>query len=122
MGNIHYLSTPVDAQARLLEQWIAHTIAQHTDKDVARRWMEMASETARKYPGPPHPSQSELELAMLSDMDTEQREAVLGAVQAYLESYFNDVRGQLMSIHGDILRLQKRVAELETAAMVAKDY
>lgn len=119
MGNIHYLSTPVDAQARLLEQWIAHTIARHTDKAVARRWMEMASETARKYPGPPRPSQPEL--AMLSDMDADQREAVLDAVQAYLESYFNDVRGQLMSIHGDMLRLQKCVAELETAANSARD-
>jgi len=118
MGDIHYLSTPSDAQGRLLEQWIAQTIAEHADADVARRWMELASETARKYPGPPTPSQATLELGMLADLGEQQRVAVLDAVQSYLESYFNDVRGQLMSMHADMLRLQKRVAELEAADQV----
>jgi len=113
MGDIHYLPTGETAQARLLEKHIRKTISSHPDQKVARRWNELAQASLKKYPGPPMPSQSVLDLDMLSRLSDEEREEVVDAVQGYLESYFEDVRQQLIKMHSDMLRLQKTVAEYE---------
>ncbi len=113
MGDIHYLPTGETAQARLLEKHIQKTISSHPDKNVAKRWNELAQVSLKKYPGPPIPSQSVLDLDMLSRLNDEERDEVVDVVQAYLESYFEDVRQQLIKMHSDMLRLQKSVAEYE---------
>ncbi len=115
MGDIHYLPTGETIQARLLEKHIEKTISSHPDKDVAKRWNELAQASLKKYPGPPMPSQPVLDLDMLSGLTDEQRDAVVDAAQSYLEGYFEDVRQQLIRMHSDMLRLQKKVAEYEQA-------
>jgi len=113
MGDIHYLPTGETAQARLLEKHVQKTISGHPDQKVAKRWNEMAQASLKKYPGPPMPSRSVLDLDMLSRLTDEERDEVVDAVQSYLESYFEDVRQQLIKMHSDMLRLQKTVAEYE---------
>ncbi len=116
MGDIHYLPTVEGAQARLLEKQIERTISSHPDKDVAKRWNELAQASLKKYPGPPSPSRAVLDLDMMSRLNDQERDEVVNAVQGYLESYFEDVRQQLIQMHGDMLRLQKKVAEYESDA------
>jgi len=111
MGNIHQIPTDATAHARLLEQLVSASIASHPDSEVARRWTDMAKETLARYPGPPLPSQAELNLDGISQLSAEDRDAVMVSVTAWLENYFNDVRAQLMDVHRDLLSLQKRVAE-----------
>ncbi|MEE9335792.1 MAG: hypothetical protein V3U65_17000 [Granulosicoccaceae bacterium] len=113
MGDIHYLPTGETIQARLLEKHIEKTISSHPDQNVAKRWNELAQASLKKYPGPPMPSQAVLDLDMLTRLTDEEREAVVDAAQGYLESYFEDVRQQLIKMHSDMLRLQKTVAEYE---------
>jgi len=71
----------------------------------------MAQVTLARYPGPPLPSQADLNLDGISQLSAEDRDALMVSVTAWLESYFNDVRAQLMDVHRDLLSLQKRVAE-----------
>ena len=113
MGDVHKIATSRESRARLLEQWIAETISQHPDKVVAARWAEMAKETAVKFPGPPSPSQTEINLNCLETLSTNDKEVVLDELERFMSSYFDDVRQQLMRVHAELLRLQKRVAELE---------
>lgn len=117
MDNVHHLRTSADSQARLLEQWITETIAQHPDAYVASRWAEMARETARKFPGPPAPSKTELNISELDSLTDKDRERVIAEVDLYVGSYFDDVRQLLMQVHSELLTLQKRVAELEKNEM-----
>lgn len=113
MDNVHHLRTSTDSQARLLEQWITETIAHHPDEYVAARWSEMARETARKFPGPPAPTKSDINLDELQSLTDGDKERVFSEVEAFIGSYFDDVRQQLMQMHGEMLKLQKQVAELE---------
>ncbi len=122
MGNIHYLSTPSDAQARLLEQLITRTIANHPDAAVAKRWSELARGTATKYPGPPPPTQKQIDLDSIKGLSDDDRQQVLDSVQGFLESYFNDVRDQLMAMHAELLRCQKTIAEFETVQAVKDQF
>ncbi len=116
MDNVHHLRTSTDSQARLLEQWITEIISEHPDAMVAKRWTEMARDTARKFPGPPIPSQTELNLNDIESLSEQDKERVFSEVEAFVGSYFNDVRQQLMQVHGELLGLQKKVAELEKDA------
>ena len=113
MGDIHQIPTDATAHARLLEQLVSASIASHPDPEVARRWSEMAKHSLRRFPGPPIPSQPELNLDSLAGLSDADREALIVSVSAWLESYFNDVRSQMMDVHRDLLSLQKRVAELD---------
>ena len=113
MDNVHHLRTSTDSQARLLEQWITETIAHHPDEYVAARWTEMARETARKFPGPPAPTKSDINLDELQSLTDGDKERVFSEVGAFIDSYFDDVRQQVMQMHGEMLKLQKQVAELE---------
>jgi len=113
MGDIHHLHTSADSQARLLEQWIVETIADYPNREVADRWAEMARKTALKFPGPPSPTQTDIDLDNLDSLTPEDREKVITEVQQFVASYFDDVRQQLMQVHGELLQLQKSVAVLE---------
>ena len=113
MGDIHYLPTNSATQQRLLEKLVTDTIGEHPDPAVAVRWAKLARETLRKYPGPPSPTRTQLDLGELGTVDDATRQRIVTEVKTYVESYFNDVRDQLMHIHGDILLLQKEIAELE---------
>lgn len=114
MGDVHHLRTSSDSQARLLEQWITQTISQHPDTAIAERWSAMARKTARQFPGPPAPSQNEMDLTDIHFASDEDKDKAVNAVEKYIASYFDDVRAQLMAMHGELLKLQKTVAELET--------
>lgn len=117
MGSLHHLPMAASTHARLLEQMVSEAIAAHPDAEVAAAWASMARETLRQYSGPPMPSQPLLDLDLVEGLDAQQRHQLHLLMQAWLESYFNDVRLQLMNIHRDFLTLQKRVAELEASSL-----
>lgn len=116
MGDIHHFPRTRNTETRLLEKLIDETISAHSDSRVAERWSGMAKKTFARYPGPPMPSQSMLDIDGIEGLDEEQRLCLLNALQQWLDSYFNDVNTQLLQVHGDLLVLQKRVAELEVEA------
>jgi hypothetical protein len=115
MGSLHHLPTEAGAHLRLLERLVSQAIASHPDTDVAEAWAAMARESMRRYASPPLPTQPILDLAQISTLDPSQSRQLQAITQAWLESYLQDVRNQLMCIHRDFLVLQKRIAELETA-------
>jgi len=107
MGDVHQIGTSKASHARLLEQWIVEIISQHPDKAVAERWTEMARETAVKFPGPPSPSQTEINLNNLLSLSADDKDVVLNELERFIGSYFDDVRQQLMQIHAELLGLGK---------------
>ncbi len=100
-------------QARHLQHWVMEVIRQHPNENVAASWAAMAERTCQQFPSAPWPSQETLNLDVLKTLDEETRDAVLVAVQEFMHNYFNDVNGQLMAIHKELLTLQKQVAENE---------
>jgi hypothetical protein len=117
MGSLHQLPTAAGAHARLLEQMVSEAIARHPDARVAEIWAAMARESIKRYACPPLPSRPVLDLDKVTGLNPEQSLQLHAVTQAWLESYLNDVRNQLMSIHRDLLGLQKRVAENEVARL-----
>lgn len=115
MGTLHQLPTDVDAHARLMNKLVNDAIAEHPDAEVAQRWMAMAQETLTRYPGPPMPSQPTLDLDTIEGLSNEQAQLIRAKCESWLQSYFEDVRDQLMRLHSDILTLQKLVAEYSVA-------
>jgi len=113
MGDVHQIGTSKASHARLLEQWMVETISQHPNKAVAARWAELARETAVKFPGPPSPSQTEINLNDLQSLSEDDKAVVLNELERFIAGYFDDVRQQLMQVHAELLGLQKKVAELE---------
>lgn len=111
MGDIVDFPQSENQQARQLRQWVTETISQHPDERVAARWAEMASITCCKFPNAPWPSQETLALDVIQSLDDETREAVLKTVQEFMLSYFDDVNTQLLAVHGEMLSLQKQIAE-----------
>ena len=115
MGDIHYLPTARASSARLLERVVREAIARHPDPRVAACWSEMARTSIARWPGPPSPSRSRLELDFDDALDAEQRRRLLVALDRWMESYFDDGREQMMEMHGEMLALQRRVAEQRVA-------
>ncbi len=113
MGEIHTLPTGEDAAARLLERVVVEAIRSCPDKRVAERWAHMARETTRKYIAPPSPTHHLLDFKGVSELDVGSKRQVRDAAAAWMECYFDDVRARMMSMHGDLLSAQKRIAELE---------
>jgi len=97
--------------SRHIAHWITDIIAEHPSQEVAKRWAAMASDTCTKFPSAPYPSQRNIPLDVLSKLDDETQEVVLDAVNTFITSYFEDVNKQLLSVHQEILKLQKQVAE-----------
>lgn len=113
MGDIHQLHTSAGSQARLLELWITEITSKHPDKAVAKRWTELARGTAQKFPGPPLPNRTQIELDQLNQLPADDKQQVVNEIEQFITSYMNDVRSQLMDVHRELLSLQKNVAELE---------
>ncbi len=113
MGTIHHLPNAADVHVRQLQTLVSDVISQHPDPEVSRIWAAMASETMGRYPGPPLPSNPELNLDAVEGLSPEQKQQVQKIVEQWLLSYFDDVRDQLMKVHFDLLNLQKTVAECE---------
>ncbi len=111
MGSLHQLPTNADAQARLLSQWVRDSIASHPEPRVAKIWSEMAVETLSRFPGPPMPTQAVLNLDDVEGLTDEQRNALFELTRHWMESYFSDVHQQLMLMHGELLKLQRQIAE-----------
>ena len=111
MGDIRYLPSARENAARLLERAVGEAIARHPDPEVAARWSAMAGETIARWPGPPSPTRARLELD--SGLDAARRAELLAVIERWIEGYFGDVRDQLTEMHGEMLALQRRVAELE---------
>ena len=114
MGSIHQLPTTAGVHARLLRQMVKDTISSHPDKQVAKAWAAMAEQSLARYPGPPAPSHPILDLDVVDHLSSDQKQQVETVTKEWLERYLADVRDQLMSVHRDLLILQKRVAELES--------
>jgi len=112
-GSVHHLPTPASAHARLLEKLVAEMISNHPNKGVAVAWEAMARESMRRYSAPPLPSSPVLDLDAIEGLTKEQQNQLYAVTQTWMDSYFNDVRNQLMSIHRDMLGLQRQVAEYE---------
>lgn len=114
MGTVHQLPNAVETRNRLLGNVVRNLIEQHPDPEVAARWSAMAEQTITRYPGPPPPSQPVLDLASVAGLDKIQLAAIQALTDQWLGNYFDDVRKQLMSVHGDLLTLQRKLAELQT--------
>lgn len=114
MGTVHRLPNAAETQIRQLENLVKNLIQQHPDAEVAARWSAMAEQTIARYPGPPLPSQPVLDLDSVAGLDKIQLAAIQALTEQWFCSYFDDVRKQLMSVHRDLLTLQKRLAELQT--------
>ena len=121
MGSIHQLPTAADAQYRLLQRIVKETIENHPNPAVARKWASLAKETLERYPGPPTPTNPVIDLDAIDDLTDEQRTALYSLLKTWLDSYLLDVRNQLMDVHRDLLRLQKRIAELEVQSSESID-
>lgn len=113
MGSIHQLPTSAGVHARLLRQLVKDDIDEHPDKHVAKAWADMAQKSLARYPGPPLPTHPILDLDAVDELSSIQKQQVETLTKSWLEHYFADVRNQLMSVHRDLLVLQRRVAELE---------
>ena len=113
MGDVHRLPTAPDASVRLLERAVADAIAGHPDARVAARWSALARASIARHPGPPAPTRPVLDLDGLGALPAPAREAVARAADAWLTSYLEDVRAELLTMHRDAFALQRRVAELE---------
>ncbi len=113
MGTLHQLPTDNNAHVRVLQRLVNDVISQHPDSAIASRWMIMAEQTLACYPGPPLPSQPLLNLSDVEGLSAEQVELIHTSCEDWMQSYFTDVLGQLMSVHADFLKLQKDVAELQ---------
>ena len=116
MADIRYLPTARETSARLLERVVSEAIARHPDPGVARRWARMARESVARWPGPPLPSHPRLDFDSGGALDAERRARLMEAADRWMESYFGDVRDQMMEMHGEMLALQRRIAEYELAA------
>ena len=116
MGTIYQIPTTADANLRLLVNSVNDMISRHPDPLVARRWAEMASKTLLRYCAPPVPSQPVLDLDSVDGLSSEQKHQLRSMTELWLQSYFDDVRDQLMNVHGDMLKLQKAVAEFESGS------
>ena len=116
MGSIHYLPSERDGAARLLARTVGEAISRHPEPRVAERWAAMARLSVARWPGPPLPSRPALDLDALGPLDEAQRERIVAALERWMDGYFADVRDQLMEIHGELLSLQRRVAEHEVTA------
>lgn len=113
MGTLHQLPTDKNAHVRVLQKLVNDVISQHPNSAIAQRWTAMAEETLACYPGPPLPSQPLLNLSDVEGLSDEQVELIHTRCDHWMQSYFTDVLGQLMSVHADFLKLQKDVAELQ---------
>lgn len=113
LSNIFHLYSDAQTQSRLLERTVLNTIAEHPDKDVALRWQELAKETISRYPGPPLPSQPNLDLNGVDGLTPDQIKDIESRTEQWLSEYFKDVLAQLMNVHRDLLTLQKQIAEFE---------
>lgn len=116
MGTIYQMPSAADAKIRLMVKAVNEMILQHPDPSVAKRWAALASESLARYSSPPPPSQPVLDLDSVDDLSAEQKQQLHSLTQRWLESYLEDVRDQLMNVHGDMLKLQKQIAELESAS------
>lgn len=113
MGDVHYLSTCETSRQRLLEKWVGAAIDAHPNSAVAERWRELAFATLHKYPGAPAPSQSSLDLELVDGLSTLERARLTQLVSEYIEHYMDDVNGLVQAMHGELLTLQRKVAEQE---------
>ena len=113
MGDVHRMPTARDASVRLLERLVAEAIGTHPDARVAARWAAMARASVARHPGPPLPTRPVLDLGGARGLSVEARRSVTRAAEAWLASYFEDVRAELLGMQREMLGLQKRVAELE---------
>lgn len=113
MAKLHYLPTATSIHSRVLKQMAGDMIGMHPDEHVASSWSEMAEESLQRYPGPPKPSMPIIALDDVPELSCKSRKKLHSIAKHWQESYFQDVRMQLMSIHRDMLCLQRRVAELE---------
>jgi len=90
---------------------VTSIIEQHPNPEVASLWAKMAADTCQRFAGPPQPSQANLSLPGLEGLDKSTQQAVVDAVESYLQGYFVDVNNQLLGVHKELLTLQKQVAE-----------
>lgn len=115
MGDIHYLPAGRERAARLLESAVRDAIADHPDPRVAARWARMARRTISRWPGPPTPSMAVIDLDTDATLDVADRARLIDACEHWIESYFGEVRDQMLAMHHELLSLQRQVAELEVA-------
>jgi len=114
MADVVFIPDNSEKEHRLLKQTLAATIHSHPDRAIAERWDEMAQVSINRFPGPPKPPVSPLDLSEVGRLTEAEKAELMARVEHYLAGYVQDVRDQLLRMHSDMWRLQKRIAELES--------
>lgn len=110
MAEIIDLTNLREFRVRELERVVAQGL-QHPDDKVLSLWKEMAVAAVRKYPGPPDPTQPQLNFNLPGSMSESETDNIRASVQDFFKNYQNDVQNQTMEMLRDICLLQKEVAE-----------
>lgn len=110
MADIIDLSNIKEFKLRELEKILERNMT-HNDADVLALWKKFAKESFRKYPGAPNPSKNQLSLEFPACVSEKQRDNIVISIKAFLGDYQDDVQNVMLKMLGDIILLQKNVAE-----------
>ena len=82
----------------------------HDDENVLEIWQTLVKEYINKYPGVPSPSGT---LNLVVPIETEQAllDIIAADIEQYIQEYVSDVKRMMLNMLGDIILLQREVAE-----------
>jgi hypothetical protein len=110
MAEIIDLTSRQEFRVRELERVVVEGL-KHPNEEVLSLWKEMAVAAVRKYPGPPNPTQPQLNFTLPGSVSAAETDNIRKEVKEFFKNYQNDVQNQMTEILKDIFLLQKEVAE-----------
>lgn len=83
----------------------------HANPKVELRWKEMALSTIERFIEKPAPNERGFAISL--NISEQEKISLQEAVSKYLEDYSKSVEARHMEMLGEIIRLQREIAELE---------
>ncbi|MBX2880679.1 MAG: hypothetical protein KTR32_12130 [Granulosicoccus sp.] len=115
MGTVHQFPNAAETQVRMLENLIKDLIDQQSDPELAARWSVMAEQAMARYPTASSPDQSVLDLSRVKGLDPAQAAQIHALTEQWLYCHLESVRQQMLTVHQNLLSLQKKLSEIESA-------